>query len=376
MQLGNFKTITSGEKEAWDAALIECGNYDPYHLHAYHTTAESTARETPFLFKFNHSAGTAAFPLLLRKIPAISGGPAVAGFDASSVYFGGVVTSVREENAEFTAAFQSALLYALRELNVIAVFARLHPMLNSHWLLRNIAEIVDHGPTIWIDLKLSDEEYHAQLSKRDRRNILRAQQSFDAVVDRECSHLPEFIEMYYETMIRAGATRDYYYSREYFNTLMTQMSDSAALLFMRNQDALIAGALVFSAGEYLQVHLRATPTQYLRLDGSMGLIDVIRRWGKSRGNTWMSLGGGVGLRTDKLYEFKARFSPIQRIYQSARIIVDADIYNNLNDAYLNYQLKSGLRSNCSNFFPAYRCPVSNIEHKSHAPGIGAELAKV
>jgi lipid II:glycine glycyltransferase (peptidoglycan interpeptide bridge formation enzyme) len=265
-------------------------------------------------------------------------------------------------------------LHALRELNVVSAFARLHPAISNNWLLSNIAKIVDHGPTIWIDLSLSDEEYHAQLSKRDRRNILRAQKDFESVVDTSCENLDAFIAMYYETMTRAQATPDYFYSREYFHELVKGMENSAALLFMRDQGELIAGSMVFSAGDFLQVHLRATPTQFLKMDGSQGLIEVIRRWGKARGNKWLSLGGGVGLRRDKLFEFKARFSPVQLTYQSARIIVDQVIYDELSDAH---RRSSAVNSHQfeESFFPTYRAPIVPPCLTTDAK-VDSEIAKV
>jgi lipid II:glycine glycyltransferase (peptidoglycan interpeptide bridge formation enzyme) len=77
-------------------------------------------------------------------------------------------------------------------------------------------------------------------------------------------------------------------------------------------------------------------------------------WGKQRGNRWLHIGGGLGGSDDKLFKFKAGFSPLRFQFQTIRMIIDSAKYQQLITlrAKSINMLPETLMA--STYFPAYR----------------------
>src|SRR6266545_4689085 len=135
--------LTTHQASAWTRVIESCANWDFYHSPPYHAVAESFGEGFAYLFHYREGAYSIALPLLVRPLDGVTGlGEKAAGWqDATSVYgYAGPVSSHAEMPIEIIRGFQAELEERLRDLHVVAVFSRLHPLLDQHATLDGLGE--------------------------------------------------------------------------------------------------------------------------------------------------------------------------------------------------------------------------------------------
>ena len=345
---GTMAAVAFDDASAWDAC-VEAGRHDMYHKHAYHLLEMERGQGTPSLFRYDSPhGGTIALPLLLRDPPAgVDEGELK---DATSVYgYAGPVRSGLLDTRDFT-LFQELLAAELLEKRVVAVFSRLHPLLDQIELLDGIGTILEKGRTVSIGL---DEEPGLQLRRyrsNHRRDIRKAARAgFRCTAETGSSALEEFVELYHETMERVAADRTYYFPRSYFDSLFDGLGDELHLFMCRSDGLLAAGGVFSMCDGVIQYHLGATASDYLRIAPIKLLFDEVRKWGNRNGARIFHLGGGVGSEEDSLLQFKLGFSRTTHRFRVWQWIVMPETYRELTES-------TGVQS--ESYFPAYRAPAS------------------
>jgi hypothetical protein len=285
-----------------------------------------------------------AVPLLLRPIPG------TGRFDASSPYgYPGPISDAPSTDALFFEDGLASLAEALDDLGVVSCFLRLHPLLSPPLeSFKRAGLLIVHGPTVVIDLSRSEEELWTALRGNHRTQVRRAHRAgVVAAEDVGWKRLDEFVAIYWATMERVGASKQYYLTHDYFDALRRSLGESAHLLVVSRDDELLAGGIYTECDGIVQYHLGATASEHLRLNPAKVMFDHATRWARRRGNQWLHLGGGVGGVEDALFHFKAGFSPLRRTYATWRLVVDRDAYDRLaGDGSAGAEQAS--------FFPAYR----------------------
>lgn len=360
------EVIPPEDAAAWCRAIETCAGYDSYHLPAYQRVMQDQGDGTPRLFFYRDTAGRcAALPLLLRPLNQIEGLADEQRFDAASAYgYPGLTTNVSPaapDAADFRRRLLEALFEAWRRCELISVFIRQNPFFDTQWLLQDAGEVVTRGVTVAIDLTLSVDEQFRRMRRDHRYDIRRAvRDGLTVVEDPEFRGLDTFIRLYRETMQRVGAGDYYYFGRDYFETLKQQLGDRLKILFAKQQDQVIAGALFMLGPRIVQYHLSGSSTAHRRVRGAVKcLIDHMRTQATEAGFDWLHLGGGLGSQQDSLFEFKAGFSPVHLPFKLARVIVDPEAYES---AVIRHAEAAGVAPGSSlapdGFFPAYRKPLT------------------
>ena len=340
--------ITADQPHEWENVLHACAAHDVFHTLGYH---QVNCGE-PYLFHFQKDGRHAAFPLLLRELPESSVFPNHC--DATSVYgYPGPLASLEAPDPEFAAAFQCAFRRGLENLRVVSLFSRLHPRLANGWLLEGFCTLVEHGQTVWIDLRQEDAAYEACCSREHRKQMRRAERNgFKLIEDAEWAHIDDFLQMYYSTMERNEAGADYYFPEAYFRQLAANLGTQARLFFLEHSGQLVTSVLVLGCQPFLAFFLSGTRPECLHLRCVRPLYDAVRRWGRAQGFLWLNLGGGVGNQHDSLFEFKATFSDLRQPFFTARLILDHARYAELS----RIQDAAQAASTLAEYFPAYRSP--------------------
>ena len=171
-------------------------------------------------------------------------------------------------------------------------------------------------------------------------------------IDEEWLKFETFLDVYHETMLRRGAERSYFYSREHFLELRKALGQHL-LLCLTEIDGTVAAAAIFT--EYngvVNYHLSGTGAAFVRERPTKIMIDFMRRWAKDRGNHFLHLGGGLGGRQDSLFAFKAGFSDLRFPFSSLRVIIDGPTYRTLAG---RWEALTGISADDpEGYFPAYR----------------------
>ena len=361
-----FQIFGTQEHREWDAILKASRRHDFHHLPAYHRVAEQRGDGAAHLFAYREGDYTIALPLLVRPVDAEK----PAGWqDATSVYgYGGPVASHDSIPELVVRNFQTSLTAALAELRVVAVFSRLHPLIAQHHVLAGLGECLATGTTLSIDLTLTEDEQRAGYSKNCRANLRKLREAgFVGLLDSANRYLPEFVDIYRETMRRAGAQESYFFDEAYFNLLTRELGGAARLFVVLKDGEVAAASLCTICGDIVQDHLGGTRSAFLKFSPDRLVVDTEREWAIESGARVFHLGGGVGAQEDSLFRYKTGFSKRRHTYSTFRWVLRPDIYQALEEERRRWNAAHDMEPISPGYFPAYRCPATPRQDPSAAP---------
>ncbi len=342
MSKTSYKIITS--KEDWHKCLLKMDTYDCYHTYEYQHITKSGSQQ-PKLFFFEQENAMAAIPLLLQPIEGTSYN------DVTSVYgYSGPVG--RNLDAIDTEIFRDVFISFLKSYSIISVFSRLNPYIaGQERLLSSLGSIVPNGKVVYVDLTQNLKDQRQGYNNRLKNHVNKANRSCYVKRGVGEDDINSFIEIYYENMHRVNATKNYFFSKEYFFSLLNdeKINTELWLAYETSTNTPIAGCLFFITNSIIQYHLSGTKTDYLSYMPNKLLIDHMRIEGTNRGMKLLNLGGGIGgSYEDSLFRFKSSFSKDTKSFKLWKYIANQEVYDDL-------VVKKGVNTQLANgFFPLYR----------------------
>lgn len=357
--MGRLRIIGAEEEQRWRDVLARSSQYDFFHLPRYHLLAEKRGEGKAQLFLYEEGDRFIALPLLLRPVEKVQGLEQIGQgwLDATSVYgYAGPVASQSELEEEFLNGFRRALSNALKEMRVVAVFSRLHPLIEQKHILSGLGECLNVGCTVSIDLTLPPEVQFSQYRQGHRYEMNRLKkQGAVCEIDTEFNHLDDFVAIYRETMKQRDAAEFYYFDDEFFHTF-ANMPEAHLFLCKLNEELMCAGLFTICNG-VVQYFLSGTRHKFMKLAPTKLLIDEVRIWAIEQKAKVFHLGGGVGSKEDSLFQFKAGFSDRRHDFAVWRWIVEPEVYENLCRAKQEWNRRNGFICETADYFPAYRAPA-------------------
>ncbi len=148
-----------------------------------------------------------------------------------------------------------------------------------------------------------------------------------------------FFTAYTETMERTEAAGRYFFSTEYFDTILG--ADDTWLVLARAGDGGIAAASIATISDGLMhYYLSGTANQYLRDAAMKNVLESMIEFAAER-DLGLNLGGGI-TPGDPLEEFKRGFANREEQWFTSELICDAAAYEALSEG------------DAGGYFPAYR----------------------
>ncbi len=342
------------DREEWNSFMKLVGHFDFYYSYYYHFLSKKDG-EKPMLIAYREADVLIALPLLVREIEGTS------YKDATSVYgYAGPLCKTESKDPAIidNARFKTELHRFLMENKIVSVFSRLHPYIDYQVnLLNTIGSLSSPGSVVNIDLTLPVELQRQQYNSRLKTYVNKARRVYDIVEGKEEAQIEEFIEMYYENMRRVDADAYYFFNKRYFYQLMISSFFKVELLLcsLKETGELIGGAMFIKTGNIVQYHLSGCKEEYLPLNPIKLLIDEMRIKATTENYTYFNLGGGLGVREDSLFRFKASFSKDLRPAGFWKYIVNKEVYDDLvaQSVKGNEHEEHGE----TDYFPAYRQQV-------------------
>ena len=211
----------------------------------------------------------------------------------------------------------------------------------------------DASETVAVDLHLDDATHWKQMRSSHQRILKKCTQLGQVarmVPLREV--LDDFVDVYKQTMDRVQAKNSYYFGKEYF----AEMADLPGVhcCIVECGSTIAATCLFLECGGIVQAHLGGTRTEFYSSSPFHMTLYHALQWGKSRGNRWLHLGGGVGGGNDTLLSFKAGFSPIRFHFLTSRLVINEAKYRQLVALRAQETNSAPEMVLASSFFPAYR----------------------
>lgn len=356
-----MRMLETGDATKWSQVLTRC-RHDFYHTAHYHAMAERAGEGDAKLFVFEVGDECIALPLLLRPIRDVPGLAELneTWHDATSVYgYPGPLLSHAQCRPLVVQQFQEALREMLLEAKVVTVFSRLNPLLPQTDVLSGLGDFDQTGLTVSIDLSQPPEDQRKAYRRPYKESINRLRRAgVTCIHDEDYCHLPEFVELYWETMRRVSATESYFYDRQYFADLVAAREARVRLFVAKHEGQVISGGLFFVSNDIVQYHLGGTRNDFLKVSPIKLVFDTVRLWANEQiGLDVLHLGGGVGGREDSLFFFKAGFSDRRHPFHTWRWAVQPLVAERLHQQRLQWNRHMGVVPASETFFPLYRCPT-------------------
>lgn len=332
------------DENAWDIVLDRFGLWDVGHTFEYHALSQRSGEGSPILLVVEDEQGAPIliWPGLLRRIKGSD------RLDMTSAYgYGGPVARTTDRAEECVRVARDAL----RELGVIDVFARMHPILGRSLTSSTSLKCRESGAVVLIDLReqpTTVESYGAGL-RYDIRNLKDA--GVESEIDVDCAGMGEFRTIYEQAMRNLHAESFYLFNDEYFDGFVKARKWRPMLIFARFRGVRIGAGLFLVANDVMHYHLGGAVREFRNLSPLKIILESAHRVAIDRGLRYLVLGGGVGSRQDDLFRFKRRFGRTVLPFYLVKEVVDDDAYREMCDS-------EGVEPDPEGFFPSYRSPLS------------------
>ena len=358
--------LIPAHSRVWDEWMRRVA-HDVFHTRTYHAFSQACGEGEGYLAVHGTRSRFIAWPYLLRPIDDTLAMRKLNWYDITSVYgYSGPVVYGCELGDPFVGHALRALEEAWRTQRVITVFCRFHPVLKNYLRIEGAigegpiqgAQLLGH--TVSIDLTNS---YNTIWTNSYRRSLLQQLTQIKRLgmsiqIDSEWAHLPEFLDIYHETMLRNVAPSYYFFSETYLRGLKAATQGHSFLVSAHCGSEVVSACIVLEYGGILNMHLAGTKTNWLHCSPYKLIIDQLIDWGQARGNRLFHLGGGRGATQDSLFLFKSAFSPDRHRFHVGRYILDTEKYDSLCRSHRHAADEAGLTYADSSYFPLYRTPLT------------------
>lgn len=172
----------------------------------------------------------------------------------------------------------------------------------------------------------------------------------------EDDKIAEFYNIYIQTMKRAEAKENFFYSLEQFKIFINANTESVAICTIYFEKSAISSELLLVSNDSIYSFLGGTDEYYFDKRPNDFLKVEALDWARIEGKKEYILGGGYGFE-DGIFKYKKSFFPNDVVYfYSGRKILNQKIFDDLVKEASALRRRSGLDAldvNDASFFPLY-----------------------
>lgn len=308
--MSSFEVITAWEQERWDKIVKSFSHWDVYYLYAYMMAMAQHGDGEPLLLYYTGENSRMCYCVHKRDIgeaEAFRGAvPLGKWYDLTTPYgYGGPLWEGAFDRNAQQDCFRLFSEYC-RESSVVSQFVKFHPLIQNQTAYEDLGEVQEVKHTIMMDLR-DPEQILRNMDPKNRNMIRKAQRSGCEIFWDYGENLDAFIQIYELTMNRLEAKPYYYFSREYYDYLLSHMQDHMVIFYCKKEEEIISAAIFFYNDRYMHYHLSGTRPEFRQYASTNLLLYEAALWGCRKGISRLHLGGGVGI-NDSLFGFKKQFN--------------------------------------------------------------------
>ena len=298
-------------------------------------------------------SGGILFPLIKKEVSSEQWCSKVDCYDVVTPYgYGGAFCW--GDGAQYKDTFWEQYRLWCRENKIVSTLMRLS--LFEEQVLASIGKIESPYGNIVRSLQLEEEELWYDYKHAVRKNIKRSVNSgLQIEVDLSGEKLEDFLRIYYSTMDRVSAKSQYYFSVDYFKSIIKNLSKNYAFFHVLHEGKVISTELVLVSYNNIYSFLGGTDPEYSNMRPNNFLKHEIIKWGIKNGKSNFVLGGGYK-KDDGIFKYKQAMAPNgERPFYLAKVIHDADMYKTLVKQKLKWKERYAKDTHTQDdFFPKYR----------------------
>lgn len=350
-----FLVLTIRELDKWDEIVKSFKNYDVYYLSTYAIAFQLHGDGEPLLFYYDDGK-TRAINVVMKRDIAKSKVfkdklPLNTYFDISTPYgYGGFIVE-GEVTDEILKILDEKYTRLCRDEGIISEFVRFHPVTNNMNIISSVYEVSQLGRTITMNLN-SQSQIWDELTSKNRNVIRKALKSgVEVFWGRDPKLFDKFITMYNATMDKDDAEEYYYFEKDFYQSIISDLKYNSLMFYAMYEDKIIAMSMMLFSNEQMHYHLSASEREYMKFAPTNLLLYEAACWGAENRYKTLHLGGGLGSKEDSLFSFKKSFNKNSDTYFSIGTkIFDEEKYDEL----VEIRKHDDNYYEGTNFFPVYR----------------------
>lgn len=344
--IDEYILLETKDKERWNT-IVKSFDYDVFYLCEYAKAFELEWKEKAYLFYYNVESTRAINVFLKRDISECdklkNKLKRQTFFDITSQYgYGGFI--VEGEEIE---KVNNSFIECMNENNIISEIVRFG--LENKYKEKYYGEIKNVKFNVVRNI-LEPEQMFYDFEYKVRKNINKAKRNnLKVEIDYTGKTLNDFLDVYYDTMDRNSAEREYYFSKEFFKTLF-EMRENVVIFNVLYEENIISTELVLYDKNNCYSFLGGTLKEYYSLRPNEFLKFEIMKWAYEKNISKFILGGGyTNSLDDGILRYKKSFSPNDELvsFYIGKKVFNKDTYEKL------VELRKGENLD-ENFFPRYR----------------------
>ena len=303
-------------KYEWDIILNNFNNKDIYFEYYFLNLYENQGSK-PILMYLETEYAKMAYPFMLMDISFHENFNGILGtnkyFDISTYYgYGGHLVEADDHNSEIEII---KLFYELfsdycREHNIVSEFIKFSPFLKKYEYMESVMNIVRYKKIAITNI----DNYGNQICKEIKNTRLKAAEKcrnfgMETKIELTPKSFDKQLEIYYNTLDRKHANKNYYYTRCYFDKMLASFSNNILLVNVMFEEKIIAFGLCLTYDKYIHALVSGVDNKYLNYSpSSMHYLETIK-WGFEHGYKYFLSGGGLTCdENDSLYLYKKSFA--------------------------------------------------------------------
>lgn len=338
------------KNKEWNTIVRSFHDYDVFYLNEYVKAFANEEKKNgePILLYYENGEDM-AINVVFRRDVALEDKmadkiPGDTFYDLVSPYgYGGFWGSISDYN-ELNKAYNE---YCISQ-HYICEFVRFELFSNYHEYYDGEVETRTHNVVRNLEMPL--DEMWMDFKQKVRKNVKKANgYGLQIVNENSGEYLKDFLDIYYSTMDRSSAENEYYFSKEFYETL-NRMEDNIMYFHVLHDGKVVSTELVIYGAENCYSYLGGTSREYFDLRPNDFLKYEIIKWAKDKGLKNFVLGGGYGS-DDGIFQYKTCLAPHGIVnFYIGRKIFDHEKYQSL------VELRAVDNPDCmeSKYFPRYR----------------------
>ncbi|WP_403022462.1 lipid II:glycine glycyltransferase FemX [Salinibacterium sp. GXW1014] len=212
---------------------------------------------------------------------------------------------------------------------------------------------------IVVSLAPTEEFLWTGFEHKVRKNVNKARRSGITVsMDESGDSLDDFLRIYAETMRRRDADAGYYFPREFFEAINSELAGQYVYANALLDGEVVSTELVLVSGDTIYSFLGGTSEHAFKFRPNDLLKFEVMLWAKARGKSRFVLGGGASP-GDGIERYKRCFAPTGVVeFRTGELIVAPDEFQKLVDRRKSdFSVADKAWPSQSDYFPAYRMPL-------------------
>ncbi len=295
------------QADQWDAIVRSFQDYDTYWLSGYVKAFQIHGDGKPILFYYEGN-GVRGINVVMKRdvakdihfIGKIDQGQY---FDFATPYgYGGWIIEGHNTGDLF-----SEYSSWTEKNGIICEFVRFHPMIKNHEACRDFYNVSQLGEVVHLELSSPSIIWENIISKN--RNVIR--KAIKNEIKIYNGRFPEIYEtfrvIYNGTMDKDNAEDYYYFSEEFYKSILEDLPQNAQVFWAEKDNKVIAASIMLASNGRMNYHLSGSLKEYSSLAPTNLLLYQAALWGSANGYKTLYLGGGVGSGEDSLFKFKRAF---------------------------------------------------------------------